>query len=266
LATGTDYLKITAKGADSGQTINVTEISDSAGDICGNYMIVHKSKPSISTPSLPSTTLVAGTKTLYRWTVTADDEGAIGWKKVIFETSGSITVSDTGYTIGMGTGTASALNHAVYAGTSTYDGTKLITNLKVYNVATNEEVTASTTPYVYNDADNGGAKIIFNANSEEVIAAGQTKTYELKGNISQSGASGDSISTYINTVATATSTGTLLTQLGGAGVEATSTDTATFVWTDRSGAGSSHSTWSSSDWTNEYKVTGLPTNSLSLSR
>jgi hypothetical protein len=261
-------LKFTAEGASSGNTVNASSTAP-ATDLCGNYQILHKTKPALASATLPSTVYGAGTKTLYRWTVTADSNGDIGWKKVVFDVSGSVSISSTqSLTIGMGTTADSYTNHAIYMGTgSDYLADKAaVTTLKVYNVGTNNEITAANTPYVYHGGAAGGAKVIFIANSEQQIAAGQTKTYELQGTLGYAGYSGDQIQTNIAAISTGTSTGAYATIAGGAGETATST-AQSFVWSDRSGDGNlgTHSA-ATADWTQDYKVSGIPTTALVLTK
>jgi hypothetical protein len=266
-----NYL-LSAMGVSSGVDINAS----SSVALCGNWQLLHQSKPTVAAASLPSTVLQAGEKTLYRWTVTADSKGAIGWSKVIFDMSGSVDIGGTDYTIGIGYGSST---DGIYMGTSSaieHIAKKLIStsSLKVYNVGTGDEVAASTTlagvgrgVYVWNYLA-GGARILFVPSTEQVIAAGETKTYELRGSIAYGGSAGDSISTQIARRSTATSTGSFVTvaQDGGElfGYNVTST-AATFVWTDRSGAGATHS-GSTADWSLDYKVSGIPTATLSLSK
>jgi len=259
-------LKVETLGVSSGVTTIKASSTAVATDLCDNWMKLHESKPTLAAASLPSTVYGAGEKTLYRWTVTAGEKGDIGWQKVVIDISGSVTVSGTSYTIGYGTSTASANNLAIYMGTSSDPGTKFADTLTFYNVATGESLTASST-YVYNDKDNGGAKVIFVPASEEVVAAGTTKTYELRAALKQAGASGDTVSAKIAAVASATSTDTFHTVAGG---DDYPKDTGmSFVWTDRSGYGGgdtyTHST-ASQDWTDDYKVDGIPTATLSLSK
>jgi len=259
--TGTG-LEIGTQGVSSGST---AIYASGSAFLCGEWQIIHQSKPTISAASLPSTAYGAGEKVLYRWTATADSKGDIGWKKIVFSISGSVTIGTTGYTIGMGNVTSTQAG--VYMSTSTDPGEVAINTLTVYDVAANDEITASSTPWVYNDYA-GGAKIIFTADAEKVIAAGATKTYELRGNVTKAGIAGDSITTKIDALSSATTTGTFITVAGGAAQEATST-AASLVWTDRSGSGSTpadHSLWVTEDWTNDYKVSGIPTASLSLSK
>ena len=155
--------------------------------------------------------------------------------------------------------------------------------LKVYNVATGDEVTATSSMYAGVGGGNsrgvkvwnystGGARIAFVPATEQVIAAGETKTYELRGTILYAGKAGDSISTQIAKRASATSTGTFIALVAEAADALTAsgyvTSTApTFVWTDRSGAGTSGGhTFSTSDWSQEFKVSTFPTATLSLSK
>jgi len=272
-------LMIDSIGVSSGKTIHAA----SSSDICGNEQILHQSKPTLASASLPSTVYGAKTATLYRWTVTADDKGAIGWKKVIFDVSGSITHSDETFTVGYGVTLANtASSSAIFMGTTTGGNISEMTptiliatsTMHIYNVATGIEVEPTTTDsgfYVYNYVTDGGARVSFTAKDEEIIAAGETKTYELKGTITKAGAAGDSLSFNITKRSTATSTGTLKTVIGGgweggsAGYSYVTSTAPTFVWTDRSGAGATHSQ-STADWSVDYKVSGLSTETLTLSK
>jgi len=241
----------------------------------------------VAAASLPSTVFGAGEKTLFRWTVTADSKGAIGWKKVVFDVSGAVHIGATDtFTIGSGPTTTTSLGRdgdgtstdGIYMGTSTTAAgavaKQLIatSSMKIYNVATGDEVTATTTDtgwYVWNYLA-GGARVAFVAAAEQVIAAGETKTYEFRGNVSYGGASGDSISTKIEKRSTATSTSAYATIVGngwtfGRQFSAVTSTAPTFVWTDRSGLGATH-TSVTNDWTMGYKVSGLPTATLSLSK
>ena len=285
---GSDYawngnLKVDAIGKDSGVTIHAA----SSTDICGNEQIFHQSKPTIAAASLPDSVLGVKTATLFRWTVTADDKGAIGWKKVIFDVSGTIQVGTDYCSVGKG-GTTST--NGIYMGTSSDVQTNVVTqalvatsSMHVYNVGTGVEINPTTTDsgfFVWNYTD-GGARVGFVAKNEQIVPAGTTKTYDLKGDIKYSGKAGDSLSFKIEKRSTATCTDsfntstdpTLLTSttdtgaawtLGDSWMNVTST-APTFVWTDRSGAGSTHSL-GTEDWTIDYKVPGLPTATLSLSR
>jgi hypothetical protein len=215
---------------------------------------------------LPSSIYGAGVKTLYRWTVTADSKGDIGWKKVVFDVTGSVQIaSNNSYTLGMGTST-SALNYAVYMGTSAdLTSIKAVSSLQVWDTNTNTEITAANTPFVYNGGATGGAKVIFIANTEQVVAAGSTKTYELRGTFGYAGYASDSITTNIAALSSSTSTSAYAAAAGGAGATATST-AASFVWSDRSGDDTGSHSATTADWTNDFKVFGIPTQGSMLFR
>ena len=275
-----DQLKVTGVGVSSGITMYASSTSAALNDACGNEQIPYQSKPTIASASLPSTVYGAGEKVLYRWTVTADDQGDIAWQKIVFDVSGSVSISGTSYTIGLGTDADPSVEttNVLLMGTSTTaaDNTpkSLITatsTIKVYNVATNQEVTASSGS-AWTNVDNqqtaGGARIVFISASEQIVAAGQTKTYELRGALAYGGAAGDSISTKIASRGTATSTNTFYYIANGADGDADEFATSTghtFIWSDKSGAGGTHSD-TSYDWTHDYKVTGIPTATLSLTK
>ncbi|RLC34971.1 MAG: hypothetical protein DRZ76_01465, partial [Candidatus Nealsonbacteria bacterium] len=250
---------VTVQGVSSGSTSISTETG-----LEGNVQYLRQSKPTLASASLPSTVYGSGEKTLYRWTVTADSKGNIGWKKVVFDMSGSVTYGGSSHTVGCYTGDTSceAKIQGVYMSTSTDTGfVQLIatSSMKIYDVATGEQVTATTTATGWTVANADGiAKISFVAASEQIVAAGATKTYELRGTILQPGATGDN----------------LMTKLADRGTTATSTTYAavaghsslfSFIWSDRSGAGGTHSS-GSADWTHDYKVDGIPTATLTLSR
>lgn len=276
------FASTTIEGVSSGVAIQPTGGGNPDSKICGNAQILHKSKPTLAAASLPSTVFAAGEKVLYRWTVTADAKGDIGWQRVVFDVSGSIQVGSDTFTIGAGGSTTTA---AIWMGTSTTatdPATSLIatSTMKIYDVGTGEEVLPTSTDqsgwYVHNFKA-GGARVVFTAKNMESISAGLTKTYEWRGDISQNGKAGDSLSVKITKRSTATSTKSLLGEVvadrllganwraGEAIYTVTSTDP-TFIWTDKTGSGDDLHSATTTDWSWDYKIPGLPTATLSLSK
>jgi hypothetical protein len=271
-------LKVVGQGVSSGAEV----MASSSDNICSNVQILYQSKPTLAAAALPSNTLAVGTQVLYRWTVTADEKGSIAWAKQVFDISGVVTSGGIAYTIGSGgeltTGTTTA---AIWAATSTSEvnaAKELIatSTMKVYRYdsGSRTEVTASSSAIWVHNFISGGSRVTFLPAVEEVVAAGETKTYELEGYVNFGGVSGDYITTQIAQRSTATSTGSLYSTnfLGdNAGASAYSPAEAegeTFVWSDRSSAGAStgvHST-ATSDWSWDYKVPGLPASPATLSR
>ena len=170
----------------------------------------------------------------------------------------------TANTIGCGASNCTA-THSVMMSTSTSDiaaaPTALIatSSMKIYDVGANQQVTASSTSaWVTVTNASGIARITFVPDAEQIVAAGETKTYELRGNILTGGDTGDVLQVKLADV------GTGVTTTDYREVKASSASTS-FIWTDRSGAAGTHSSLSA-DWTNDYKVSGIPTATLSLSR
>ena len=104
--------------------------------------------------------------------------------------------------------------------------------------------------------------IIFVPTAEQQIAAGQNATYELRANVTGVSVGGHTsylnVSlAYANAASTAPATGTFA-------AEALTTDaplgdaSTGFIWSDRSSINPVHSESASSDWTNDYLLTGLP--------
>ncbi len=99
-----------------------------------------------------------------------------------------------------------------------------------------------------------GLTVAFTPTAEEVISS--SKTYELRATISGTISTGSYVSTFITQGATSATAPNTYAAVNGA-------QTGKFVWSDRSAA--THST-SSSDWNDDYLVSGLPTNSGNLTK
>lgn len=257
---------IVGQGKNSGTDIN------GSATVTGNAMYVRQATPTLASSTLPTSTLSSGTKVLYKWTHTSSATGETGWKYIAFHFSGSIhTDASTVKTIGTDDSTTPVYD-GIYLlsgdGNTTAD-TKLIdeSSMKIYNSTTNTQVTG--TWYFRTDTDaNGGTYAVFVPTTEEAVSAGGTKIYELRGDVAYGGYTGDSILTKISDLASSVATDTYDNVAGtndaDSGTSSTST-TVSFVWSDRSGAGGAHST-TSADWANDYKVTGVPTSTLTLSK
>jgi len=219
------YLKLGGVGvgyASTGKNVEVTlnsyRYKDTQGltsnlypsSINGNNQYVVKSLPTLAMQTT-SDNLVAGIQTIGKLDVTADASGTISWKEILFNygTSSGILLTSIGL----------------------YDGTTL--------------VTPAATPTLNSSA----GTIKFIANVEQEIAAGQTKTYVLKANVSGLTGTGDYVQTSVTDVA------------AWAAPAAYTTGSGSFIWSDKSAQ--SHNT-GTSDWFNGYKLPGLPTGSYSL--
>ncbi|MFA5207997.1 MAG: hypothetical protein WC428_05055 [Candidatus Paceibacterota bacterium] len=125
----------------------------------GNTQYAYKTIPTISLVSLPNTTLTAGTKTLQKFTISADAKSAVAWKQLVFtitKTNGP-TIANCIATVPGTTCTGVVLND----GTSDISGTMI----------SSADLTAAGTLT---------GKIKFIPDSEQLIPASSSKTYELK--------------------------------------------------------------------------------------
>jgi len=271
---------VTTQGASSGQSIS------GSTDLAGNTMYLRQSKPTLAAATLPTTLLNTGDVTLYKWTVSADSAGAISWKRIAFNITGTlaskaITASSSDPTYGTTDGIY------VYVTGGAGSMIKMINNFKVWDVTNGAYLTATTTAFdgtavtttvnaiIRADADaSNGYYVLFIPDTEEQIAAGSSKTYELRGTVLNNAAlsTGDGILTKVadlSTTATTSSYGDVsrdavtFTKQDKSSVSNYATTSASFLWSDRSNG--SHTLYTA-DWTNDYKINGLPTATLSLSK
>lgn len=236
----------------SSSTVVTTQ--SGTGDIAGRVKVLRKTKPTVSVAALPTTTLTAGTMVLGRITVTADSAEQVSLKSLIW----NLTKSDGTNVITNGGGQSGV--REVGQG-SHISGTAVLSGQCSGN-ATNTACTAQS---------------IFS--SEQTIAAGTSKTYELVLTVGGSPTSGDSISTSVATDS-ALVTGELAAVSGNAGdgiddLDGTDPGTATynFQWSDNSGIPHNDVTGANSngddaaasnDWTNGLYVKVLPTDSQTV--
>lgn len=243
-----------------------------SGTATGYDHVVRYAKPTITLASLPTTTLQAGTNTLFKFTITPD-KGDIGWAKLQFKVSGTVgskTIGDDDAT----KDSTTAITAYDSAGTESV----MISSLELWNVNTNTKVEAATTTV---ENLTGYAVIRFvpattagGSPVEQVVSPTAPITYELRGTVA-SVATGDAVSTKIDSVASSFATfdlddndDTSVTAadiVGATGFEGGTPDgiAGSILWTDRSA--SSHGL-TTSDWTNDYKVPGIPTFLQTLSR
>jgi len=188
-----------------------TGVSDASANDAGpsiennpaaNAMYAYASTPTITNVALPTTTLNTGTQTVSKFAVSTNG-GSIGWKKLIFTITKSISGVDT------------------------------LASATLWDADTNTQVagTATFTGSVETDNDPAGG-LTFVATNEQQISG--TKTYYLKMTVAGTLANGDNMSVYIDQLPTSFAASDTY-----ANVAAT---TATFVWSDLSASGHSTTT------------------------
>ncbi|MBI4457398.1 hypothetical protein HY633_00350 [Candidatus Uhrbacteria bacterium] len=225
------------RGTSAGSSTIITSISS---DKVGNAKHLVKSKPTVSLVALPTSVLSAGDAVVQRFTVSADAAGDVALKALTFTLSKTtlITVAVTATSSIRRVGDGTNL-----AGTAALDG------------SCNAAATACT---VYTDFGTG-------ATGEEVVAAGTSKTYDLRLTLGAIPSGSASVSVNLGSDAAA-EYGAVTAATGPAKAKLT-TDPGVLVWSDNSS--SAHTAayaGSSTDWATGKYVKSTPTDGQTLSK
>lgn len=206
-------------------------------NIQGRTKILRKTKPTVSLASPPNSVLTNGTRIVSRFTVTADAAGMVSVKSLAFE----VALHDNG-------GAWLAVWYPSIREVGM--GTDLPT--------TNSAVGCTTGPTP--ELANGNCLFHMPFANEQIIAAGQSKTYELRITVSGADVSGESISTKL-----LGDTGRITGSIGTQGDMITGSSALhRFIWSDNSKIPHSDLPSGSADWTNGHLVRGLPTDTQTL--
>ncbi len=203
-------------------TLNSYKVSDGTGSsttaypaVSGNAQYVVKTVPTVTADVSTGLQVGSGTQTIGKFIVSADTNGTVAWKEILFNysTSTALTLSSI----------------------ALYEGTTLVpTDTATIQYATSTIRVVPT--------------------SAQEIGAGGSKTYSLKATVGGTIDSSAYVQTSISNRSTSHSNAAAYTSgLAGAG--------GSFIWSDKSA--SSHSL-TTTDWFNDYKVVGIPTDSYSL--
>src|SRR3989344_3707929 len=184
--------------------------------------------PAAAVPLWPASRARASrrrTRSLARVTLSAGAAGDVSWAKMQFTLNKTAAL-----TLGATT------TVAVWNSASQITGTIGTSTLSSVALTQTCAVAGETT-----------CVITFLPTTEQTILAGQSETYELRGTVGGTAAGNNSIDVSIQRPSTTVSTGTF-SQIGN-----TAATTTSFVWSDRSAWGVTHST-GSPDWSNEYLI------------
>lgn len=200
--------------------------STNAVNLATNAVYAYKAVPTIAPNTTGwASTLNGGNQTLAKVNVSSGS-GTIEWNKIVFSISKSV-------------------NPVLATSTfEVYDVTGGSSNKVLGTISGGVGLTATGTV--------SAATVSFAPTSIQQVAG--TRTYELRGDISGTFATGDNVSTRI-----ANPISSFAASTAAASVSAS----ASFVWSDVSAQSHSAST---SDWTGDYLVSGLPTASQTLSK
>ncbi|MDA2936586.1 hypothetical protein MYX06_05205, partial [Patescibacteria group bacterium AH-259-L05] len=213
-----------------------------SADVFGNAQYLRKTQPTVTGLVLPSTTLINGTQVISTFSVAANAKGDVWLKKFSWDINVSDITNVTSWALYQ-TGSSTAITGFWSDGTTT-----------------------STTGAV--PLDNQAAVLEVELDTEEAVAAGTTKTFELKGVVT--GAStADSISASLlnDDNDTVVATGGLIDHATEGVRLDLSTDRAVdFLWSDKARGVDHTDSYQNTflDWTNGYLLDTLPTPTKAL--
>ncbi|MEK7574142.1 MAG: hypothetical protein AAB514_01265 [Patescibacteria group bacterium] len=233
------YVSVMAAGFEAqGQSAKDTTLTAATG----NQKLVYKTQPTIAAPTLASTKLTVGQIPLLNFAITASSQEQVAWKQIQFKISMTAATMTAVNAVPGTSGSALILRHI-----------ETSTNL---NIASGFSSSSATTGEQTTITGGNTGYVSLLLNTEQVIPAGTTKTYELQLTFSDISATvgAASVVAQIHRGETATvSSGTVSGVRGGLG---NATDAApSFVWSDYSDVSHTEST---SDWNNGMFVKNLP--------
>lgn len=255
---------LVAVGAGSGSTINASAVVTGS-----TSKVVRKTVPTIALANTGLTTnLSNGSMKLIKFTVAADPNGDVALKKFQF----SLALNDADADAGL-----------VLTAVKLYDASNTSTPIGLVEAdGTTDDTTVTSCAdgagaYTPTNAD--GGIIICAPQTEEIISAGTSKTYYLQGTIAGSETS-DSISVSLAQGASALTadsdasyvdeSGTAVVLLDTALTLKNGTETNAFwIWSDMSATSHSDSLANGAgtgDWTGEYYLKTIPSDTFTLSR
>ena len=209
-----------------------------------NQKVVYKTKPTIGDPVAASSKLTSSEMPVIRFTLKSDGPEQIGWQQIQFK------ISMTGATMS-----------AVDAVPGTNSATVILRDVDTatnINIANAFSSTSTSTGEQVKITGGSTGYVSLYLNSEQNIAAGSTKTYELQltfANVPNSVTANAAVTASINLVSSSV--------LGGVTQAAViAQDAHAFLWSDYSSV--SHNT-GTSDWANGLFVKDLPTTQISIS-
>ncbi len=232
-AVTTDYTSAKAIAGSTGIEATVTDST-----VTGNAMYVYKAIPTITNVDLPSGVLGAGTKTIAKFTV-ASSGGTIAWKELMF------TITKNG-----------AAGKAAVASPTLWDVTSgSAVQVTAAALFQNGDVVAADC-----SALNTSCELVMTVgtkaddDAEEQVSG--SKTYEVRATVSGTIADNDYVNTNIGQNS-AFVTSAVFTSVDNSAAAAN----VTFAWSDVSAQ--SHDT-GTADWTSDYLVKNLATNTQNL--
>lgn len=230
------------RGTSAGSSTLITSIGSSSTNdaLAARTKVLRKTKPTITLVSLPQTVLSTGSQAIMRFTVSADAAGDVSFKHI---------------QVAIGKSLAPTL------------ATTADANIRRVGDSTNlAGTTALSSALGSTGAATGTLDILLT--NEEVVAAGTSRTYDVRLTISGSPASGDNVSSSLNGDGTTAPTETGVITTPGAGLVSVAGNARNFVWSDISAVPHSDTLGgpSSADFANGAYVMTLPSDTQTMSK
>lgn len=235
------------KGVSSG---TVLAAANKSGTFSGNTFMLYKSYPTISYPSAVNGTLSTGVQNLLRFTAAANSHGDIGLYRASFAIT-TTTATVTAFTLYENPGASEVplYNNASRGVDRSYiDGASGIGG--VYGIAASSSLFDTGTDGV----TNGG--------EYRLIAAGTSKIFELRGNVTGPLVTGSQVQVQL-LGDDAFPTTYPLAAMGSVGGPAAGIGTQIdkdFIWSDLNYGNNSTTATQTAEWTNGFRVPGLSPN------
>ncbi len=231
------------RGSSGGSSTLITTNTATGGDdtaaTTGRTKVLRKTKPTISLVALPSSVLSTGNQVAMRFTVSADGAGDVAFDHI------QVALSKTANPTLASSGTSSLR--------------------RVGDSANLAGTTALTGALGAAGAAAGTLDILLT--NEETVAAGTSRTYDVRLAVGGSAGSGDSVSASLNGDGAAAGTESGLLTSAGAGLAEVAGTARNFVWSDVSSV--THGdlvVGSSTDWANGRYLKVLPSDTQTMSK
>lgn len=274
---GVDYdgasnaTKNKALGKESGSSVH----SSTASDVTGNGVVYFRSVPTLERVALPVTTLTSGSHVFYKFKITADPAYDVAVHKVMFKVA---TTGVSGFEGNLPSFTLWNTTDSRRVAAATGSAAAFFTRLGNYD-DTNQVVVR-----IYADNTDLPSGQCTGSLCWDIVPRGQTRTYELRANVTTDGSS-DSVSTkllgddartplLVLTGASAQTMGgvsfvdndTRVAESGGTYIDNSSVaSSSSFIWSDFSSDATTTHDINTADWINGFKVPGLLSTGLDSS-
>ena len=215
----------------------------------GNQKLVYKTNPTIAQPSAASTKLTVGQIPVLTFAITANSQEQVAWKQIQFKISMTAATMTAVNAVPASTGSALILRDV-----TTATNLNIASGFSSASAVTGEQTTIT-------GGNTGYVSVLLN--SEQVIAAGQTKNYQLQltfSDISSTVGAASVVAQIHRGEVAVVGSGTVSGIRSGLG---NATDASpSFVWSDYSNVSHTEST---ADWNNGMFVKNLPSSIITIS-